>query len=109
MPLAINYLGSTPNPVTELLLTSWVNKAAATTDIGMYIYSNKMDFISMLGEFYQYAGYGYDGTPKLNCGNWASSFGSTVYDYSYNMTINPDYYDDYSAYYLMDEADFYNK
>ena len=50
---------------------------------------------------------GYDGTPKLNAINFATGFNSAVYDFSFQWTIDPDMYDNYSAAYIMDEADFF--
>jgi hypothetical protein len=37
--------------------------------------------------------------------NFATGFNSAAYDYSWNMTIDPGMYDDYSAYYIKDYAD----
>ena len=42
-----------------------------------------------------------------NIFNFATGFTSAVYDYSWNMTIDPSIYDLYSAYYIKDEADAY--
>lgn len=109
MPLVINWYGTQPNDVTDLLITSWQETDAATKDIGMYITYTSCDFTSGLyGEYLQIPSYGFDGVPKLSCINFATGFNSALYDYSYGWTINPDYYDDYSQYYIMDEADFYS-
>lgn len=108
MPLVINYFGTQPNPVTDLLNTSWVASAEATTKIGMYIAYTSTEFQpGVYGELCWMVDYGFDGTPKLNAINFATGFNSAVYDYSYYMTIDPDMYDEYSNYYLMDEADFW--
>ena len=108
MPLAVNWYGTQPNDVTDLLKTSWQESAAATKAIGMYITYTSCDFTSGLyGEYLQIPEYGFDGTPKLSCINFATGFTSAMFDYSWNWTIDPALYDDYSAYYIMDEADFY--
>jgi hypothetical protein len=109
MPLVINWYGTQPNDVTDLLITSWQETEAATKSIGMYITYTSCDFTSGLyGEYLQIPSYGFDGVPKLSCINFATGFNSALYDYAYGWTINPDYYDDYSQYYIMDEADFYS-
>jgi len=107
MPLAFNWYGTQPNPVTDLLLTAWQTNANATTKIGMYITYTSCDFTTGLyGEYLQIEAYGWDGVAKLTGINFATSFNSTIYDFSWNWTIDPELYDDYSAYYLKDEADF---
>lgn len=108
MPLVINWYGTQPNDVTDLLITSWQESAAATKEIGMYITYTSCDFNSGLyGEYLQIPSYGFDGVPKLSCINFATGFNSAMYDYAYGWTIDPKLYDDYSQYYIMDEADFY--
>ena len=108
MPLVVNWYGTQPNEVTDLLITSWQESKAATEQIGMYITYTSCDFNSgVMGELCQIEGYGYDGVAKLNCINFATGFNSTVYDYSWYWTINPDMYADWSQYYIMDAADFY--
>jgi hypothetical protein len=62
----------------------------------------------MLDELYQQQVYGYySGTPMYCVFNFATGFNSAMYDYSFNMTIDPSMYDDYSAYYYKDAADIY--
>ena len=108
MPLAINYYGTQPNDVTDLLITAWQNNATATTEIGAYIQYISCDFTSGLyGEYLQIADYGWDGVAKNVAINFATGFTSTIYDYYYYWTIDPDFFADYSNDYLMDEADFY--
>lgn len=108
MPLAVNWYGTQPNPVTDQLLTAWQNNPAATTAIGMYITYTSTDFNKgIYGEFCRSKEDGYDGTPKLNAVNFATGFNSAVYDFSFNWTIDPDMYDNYSTAYIMDEADFF--
>ena len=108
MPLAINWYGTQPNDVTDLLITSWQESTAATSSIGMYITYTSCDFNSGLyGEYLQMEDFGFDGTPKLSCINFATGFTSAIYDYSWNWTLDQSLYADYSAYYIMDQADFY--
>ena len=108
MPLVINWYGTQPNDVTDLLITSWQETKAANESIGMYITYTSCDFNSGLyGEYLQSEEDGFDGVPKLNCINFATGFNSAMFDYSWNWTINPALYDVYSVNYVMDEADFY--
>lgn len=107
MPLVFNWYGTQPNPVTDLLLTAWQTNPNATSEIGMYITYTSCDFTTGLyGEYLQLEDFGWDGVAKLTGINFATSFNSTLYDFSWNWTIDPSLYSDYSAYYLMDEADF---
>ncbi len=105
MPLVINWYGTADNPFTDLLQTGFkenANVAAA----GMKVYNTIGDFAPMLDELYQAAVYGYySGSPMYCAFNFATGFNSAMYDYSYNMTIDPDMYDDYSQYYIKDYAD----
>lgn len=108
MPLALNYYGTQPNEVTDLLITAWQANKTATTEIGAYIQYISCDFTSGLyAEYLQIADYGWDGVAKNTCINFATGFTSTIYDFYYNWTIDPDFYSDYSNNYMMDEADFY--
>lgn len=108
MPLAINWYGTQPNDVTDLLITAWQNNATATTDIGAYIQYISCDFTSGLyAEYLQSEADGWDGVAKCAAINFATGFTSTIYDFYFNWTIDPDLFDIYSNDYLMDEADFY--
>lgn len=108
MPLAINYYGTQPNDVTDLLITAWQNNATATTDIGAYIQYISCDFTSGLyGEYLQIEDYGWDGVAKCCAINFATGFTSAAYDYYLGWTIDQSIYADYSQYYIMDEADFF--
>lgn len=107
MPLVLNWYGTTDNPFTDLLMTGFVaneNLAAA----GFAVQYTVGEFSPMMDELYQAAVYGYyAGTPLYTCFNFATGFTSAAYDYSYKMTIDPSMYDNYSAYYIKDEADIY--
>ena len=108
MPLAINWFGTQPNDVTDMLIVAWQESKTATEEIGMYITYTDIDFTSGLyGEMHRIEDYGYKGTPKLNAINFATGFTSAIYDYSWNWTIDPELYNDYSACYVMDSADFW--
>ena len=107
MPLVINWYGTADNPFTDQLVTGFMeddNIAAA----GMVVQNTIGEFNPMLDELYQEAIYGYySGTPMYNAFNFATGFTSMIYDYSYNWTIDPALYDNYSICYLKDEADAY--
>ncbi|MBE6683968.1 MAG: hypothetical protein E7595_07495 [Ruminococcaceae bacterium] len=108
MPLAINYYGTQPNDVTDLLITAWQSNATATTEIGAYIQYISCDFTSGLyAEYFQSEADGWDGVAKCVAINFATGFTSTIYDFYFNWTIDPELFDIYSNDYLMDEADFY--
>ena len=107
MPLVLNWYGTADNEFSDLLVTGFEqndNIAAA----GFVVQKTTGDFAPMLDELAQQQIYGYySGTPMYTCFNFATGFSSAVYDYSFNMTIDPSMYDDYSAYYIKDEADIY--
>jgi ABC-type transport system substrate-binding protein len=108
MPLAINYYGTQPNNVTDILITAWQTNKVSTEDIGMYIQYISCEFQpGVYGQLCHMESYGYNGTPTLNAINFASSFSSAAYDYAFNWTIDPEVYEDYTAYYIMDDADFW--
>ena len=108
MPLAINYYGTQPNNVTDMLITAWQANPNATTAIGAYITYTSCDFTTGLyGEYLQIEEYGWDGVAKACAINYATGFTSAAYDMSWNFTIDPTMYADYSRAYFMDEADFW--
>ena len=107
MPLVLNWYGTSDNEFTDLLMTGFMEneniKAA-----GFVIQNNIGDFSPMLDELYQMAVYGYyGGVPVYSCFNFATGFTSAAYDYAYYMTIDPSMYDNWSNYYIKDEADIY--
>lgn len=107
MPLVLNWYGTSDNPFTDQLMTGFAsndNMIAA----GFNVQYTIGDFAPMLDELYQAAVYGYySGSPMYSVFNFATGFTSAAYDYSYQMTIDPAMYDDYSAYYIKDEADIF--
>lgn len=107
MPLVLNWYGTTDNPFTDLLMTGFMNNENLAT-AGFVIQNTVGEFNPMLDELYQAPIYGYyAGTPLYTCFNLATGFTSAIYDYSYNLTIDPAEYDNYSLYYIKDLADAY--
>ena len=107
MPLVLNWYGTTDNPFTDLLMTGFASNENIIA-AGFNVQYTVGEFNPMLDELYQAPIYGYyAGTPLYTCFNFATGFTSAVYDYSYNLTIDPAEYDNYSAYYIKDLADAY--
>lgn len=107
MPLVLNWYGTSDNPFTDQLVTGFMEDANIAA-AGFVVQNTIGDFAPMLDELYQAPVYGYySGTPMYSIFNFATGFNSAAYDYAYNLTIDPAMYDDYSAYYLKDEADAY--
>ena len=108
MPLVINWFGTTPNTFSDTVVTYLCSDNSIATKAGFKIQYTLGDFGPMLDEYYQQAVYGfYKGTPMYNMFNFATGFNNAAYDFSYNMTIDPDMYGDFSAYYIRDIHDFY--
>ena len=91
MPLVINWFGTTPNDVTDLIGTSLANSKEVTS-AGMVIRSTTGDFDKLLGEIYREESYGYGGTPTYGMFNLATGWNSAVYDYSFNWSSDPLYF-----------------
>lgn len=107
MPLVLNWYGTSDNPFTDLLMTGFMSNENIL-NAGFVVQNTIGDFNPMLDELYQAPVYGYySGTPLYTCFNFATGFTSAAYDYSYNLTIDPAEYDNYSAYYIKDLADAY--
>ena len=107
MPLVLNWFGTVDNEFSDLLVTGFETNDNVT-NAGMKVYRNLGDFAPMLDELYQAQVYGYySGSPMYCVFNFATGFNSAVYDYSFNMTIDPSMYNDYSQYYYKDAADIY--
>ncbi|MBQ6660283.1 MAG: hypothetical protein IJM57_02505, partial [Lachnospiraceae bacterium] len=107
MPLVINWYGTVNNEFTNLLLTGFMENENVKA-AGFAVYNTIGDFAPMLDELYQMAVYGYySGSPLYCLFNFATGFNSAVYDYSYNWTVDPAMYDDYSICYVKDLADIY--
>ena len=106
MPLVINWFGTTPNPFTDQLISSWAT-SSALQQIGMAVQYKLGDFTPMLGELYQYEGYGYNGVATYNAFNFATGYNSAAYDYSFNCSIEPNLFENKSQWYIKDAADYY--
>ena len=106
MPLVINWVGTTPNPFTDQLISSWAT-SSALQQIGMAVQYKLGDFTPMLGELYQYEGYGYNGVATYNAFNFATGYNSAAYDYSFNCSIEPNLFENNSQWYIKDAADYY--
>jgi len=107
MPLALNWYSTVNNDFSDLLVTGF-EQNDRILNAGFTVQKTIGDLAPMLDELYQQQVYGYySGTPLYTCFNFATGFNSAVYDYSFNMTIDPSMYDDYSQYYIKDIADIY--
>lgn len=103
MPLAINWFGTDENTVTDMLTTSLANSADVAA-AGMVVRSTRGDFNMLLGNIYRDASMGYAGTPLYGLYNLATGWNSAVYDYSWNWSLDPAYFD-YSSNKVYDEYD----
>ena len=90
MPLAINWFGTTPNAVTDLLNTNLANSSDVAA-AGMVIRATTGDFTTLLGNIYRDASMGYGGTPIYGMCNLATGWNNAVYDYAYNWSPSVDY------------------
>ncbi len=107
MPLVVNWMGTQPNTVTDQLITAWQNNENAGKKIGAYITYTSGDMNTALyGEYYQMPAYGFT-RAKYGAVNFATGFTGAAYDQSFSWTIDPNKFDNYSANYLLDDADFY--
>ncbi len=103
MPCVINWFGTTNNDVTDMLGARLVDTDDVKA-IGMVVRSTVGDFDKLLGEIYREPSYGYGGTPTYGMFNLATGWNSAVYDYSWNWSLDPDYFG-YSVNKLYDEYD----
>lgn len=92
MPLAINWFGSQPNTVTDMLSTSLANSSDLAA-AGMVIRATTGDFTTLQGNIYRDPSMGYLGTPVYGMYNLATGWNSAVYDYAYNWMSDPDWAD----------------
>lgn len=103
MPLVINWFGTTNNDVTDMLAARLVGTDNVKA-LGMVVRSTVGDFDKLLGEIYREPSYGYGGTPTYGMFNLATGWNSAVYDYAFNWSLDPAYFD-YSSNKLFDEYD----
>ena len=91
MPLAINWFGSTPNDVTEMIAARLVG-TENVAKLGMVVRSTTGDFTKLQGEMQRDPTKGYEGTPTFGMYNLATGWNSAVYDYSWNWSLDPVYF-----------------
>ena len=103
MPLAINWFGSTPNPVTDLLSTTLANSSDLAS-VGMVIRATTGDFTTLLGNIYRDPSMGYAGSPIYGMYNLATGWNSAEYDYKFSWSSDPSWAD-YSSNKLKDPYD----
>ena len=103
MPLAINWFGSTPNPVTDLLSTTLANSSDLAS-VGMVIRATTGDFTTLLGNIYRDPSMGYAGSPIYGMYNLATGWNTAVYDYAFNWSSDPSWAD-YSSNKVKDPYD----
>lgn len=103
MPLAINWFGTSPNSVTDLLNTMLANSSDVAA-AGMVIRATTGDFTTLLGNIYRDTSMGYGGTPIYGMYNLATGWNSAVYDYAFNWSSDPTWAD-YSNNKSKDPAD----
>ena len=103
MPLAINWFGSTPNPVADLLSTTLANSSDLAS-VGMVIRATTGDFTTLLGNIYRDPSMGYAGSPIYGMYNLATGWNSAVYDYAFNWSSDPSWAD-YSSNKVKDPYD----
>ncbi len=103
MPCVINWFGSVPNDVTDMLSARLVGNENMAA-IGMVVRATTGDFDKLLGEIYRDPSMGYGGNPTYGMFNLATGWNSAVYDYSWNWSLDPLYFG-YSVNKLYDEYD----
>ena len=107
MPLVINWFGSTPSDFTDYL-EPYLKKRTAFERCGFALAGELGTIETLQEELYEKAIFGnYEGTPTYNAFVFSTKLDSPMYDYSFNLTIDPDLYDDYSCYFLKDTADIH--
>lgn len=104
MPLAINWLGTLPNDVTDLLSTTLTNSSDLPA-AGMVIRaSTTSDFNVLLGNIYREPAFGYEGTPTFGMLNLATNLTSTIFDRAWEWSLDPEWFTN-SSNKLFDEYD----
>lgn len=104
MPLVINWFGTTPNDVTDLLTTTLAN-SKDVANAGMVIRATAGDFTTLLGNIYRDPSYGYTGTPTYGMFNLATGWNSSIYDYAFNWSLDEEWFGN-SANKLYDDYDY---
>ena len=109
MPLVLNWYGVEDSSFTGVLERRFEQNELLSS-AGFRVDKYLGPFVLMIDELAQ--SYPYSGivpTPRYNVFSFATGFEAPNYDYSFNMTIDPCMYDDYSIYYIKDPADLYWK
>ncbi len=108
MPLVLNWYGTSDNDFSDLLMTGFATNDNIT-NAGFVVQTTMGTFEAMLDEQYQKPVYGlYQGPALYTCFNYATGFTSTIYDYAYNLTIDPVRFDgNWNGYFIKDPADAY--
>ena len=107
MPLVINWFGTTPSDFTDYL-KPYLEKRDAFTRCGFVVCGELGTIETLQEELYQNAIYGsYEGIPTYDAFVFSTKLDSAMYDYSFNLTIDPGLFDDYSCYFLKDPADIH--
>ncbi len=104
MPLVINWFGTEDNSVTDMLSTAFSADNNDLAETGLLIRATTGDFDKLLGEIQRDTELGYGGTPTYGMYNLATGWPTAVYDYSFNWSIDPNYFA-YSTNKLYDEYD----
>ena len=107
MPLVINWFGTTPSDFTEYL-EPYLKARKSFANCGIYLIGQLGSIETLQEELFQRALYGnYDGMPKYGAFVFSTKLESAMYDYSFNLTVDPQLYDDLSSYFLKDPADIF--
>lgn len=89
MPLIIKWCSSEENAVSDLLATMLAN-ADAVKNSGMSIVQDVVDWDSLLNVIYRTDADGNAVAPFYSMTNLATNLTSTIYDYSFQWTDDPD-------------------
>ncbi len=107
MPLVINWFGVTPSDFTDYL-KPYLEKQTAFARCGFVVSGELGSIETLQEELYQKAIFGdYEGVPTYDAFVFSTKLDSPMYDYSFNLTIDPEIFDDLSCYFLKDPADIH--
>lgn len=106
MPLVLCWFGTEDNAFSALLEERFAQNELLLS-AGFRVDEYLGSFYVMLDELYWNGGYGAAFTPRYNVFNFSTGYSDPVFDYSFNLTIDPNLYDNYSVYYLKDPADIW--
>ncbi|MBQ5954012.1 MAG: hypothetical protein IJL47_08260 [Lachnospiraceae bacterium] len=107
MPLVINWFGTTPSDFTDFL-GPYLKSNSSLSRCGFFLNGSLGSIETLQEELYQQPVYGnYSGSPSYSAFVFSTKLEAAMYDYSYNLTINPALFADYSCYFLKDAADIH--